>query len=186
MDIKIYTQEKGLKQILTVATVIVISFFIIWPLWNRTKSAYDSLQKTKDIEQKISDNIEKLNKQKNLLKEYNLEISRIPLAITEKANEDQFIKIAQFASEKNSITISKIDFAYTKQDVTFDMAVEGTYANILNFIEMLDLAPRIIHINSATMTKSKEDSFTGLVISSIKGKFFILPTKETPNDKPQQ
>jgi Tfp pilus assembly protein PilO len=138
--------------------------------------------KTKAIEEKLSDNIEKLNKQKKLLKEYELEIGRIPLAIPEKANEDQFIKIAQFAGGKSAITISKIDFEYAKEKVSFDMAVEGSYANILKFIEMINLAPRIIHVETVTMAKSKEESFTGLVISSIKGKFFILPKQKEPEN----
>ena len=182
MNTKNYAEEKGLIQILTLITIGIIGFCIIWPLWNRTKSAYENLQKTKVIEEKLSDNIEKLNKQKKLLKEYELEIGRIPLAIPEKANEDQFIKIAQFAGGKSAITISKIDFEYAKEKVSFDMAVEGSYANILKFIEMINLAPRIIHVETVTMAKSKEESFTGLVISSIKGKFFILPKQKEPEN----
>jgi Tfp pilus assembly protein PilO len=175
METKQFLEEKGIQQILSAAIILSVGFFIIWPLWNKTKETYNNLQKIKTVEEKINKNIQNLTKQKSLLKEYALEISAIPKAITPKANEDQFINIAQYASGKNKISISKIDFAYTDNEVNFDMAVEGSYPNISKFVEMLNIAPRIIHLKTLTLVKSKEDSFNGLVIASIKGKFFILP-----------
>lgn len=169
--------------IFSLISIIVFIFFAIQP----TITTISNLQKSIEDNQKVLDALTAKSRNLSLGKQ-NLENlgpdkkNRINLAMPNQANISTLIVSLQKSQNQasssalqiqpvNLVSIGEIPTAKTSlSEIDFSYSVSGSYNQLLEVLKNLNNSPRIISINSVSITK-QEDSPT---ILSINGKAYYL------------
>lgn len=179
-------KEKKIQAFITIAlTLIALSFFAIFAI-NPTLSTIANLQKQSEdntfVEQKLDVKFSNLNTLTESYKSIEPELSYVYNALPKTAEVPSLI--GQFATlgTQNNIIVSRVqiyevDLTKTQEGaqkfstVGFSIEAQGTYINILKYINSVTDFERIVTIDTISLSKGTEKDAN--LKLSIRGKAYF-------------
>jgi len=160
------------KAFATVLLVVGLSYFVIRPIALNTYTKYLQVLKYQQDIQKMKQNLKSLDAMERINKDYKDEIKLIDKIIPEKADEKSFIKDLSILCGKNKVSLVQTEFKYLRDSVTFNIQVDGSYANIPTLLKDIKNMLRLTSIEKLTVTSITDDPVSGNVKVNLTGRIF--------------
>ncbi|MBU1016964.1 MAG: type 4a pilus biogenesis protein PilO [Patescibacteria group bacterium] len=166
--------EKEAYKTLTISLFAVsfLSVFALRPSIRVIASYRKNLDTATEVNQQLTTKITNLEKAKQNLARYDIEIHKLNTALPAEFNQSDLLKGLSFLAAKNKITILKTEFSVSEREglletVKISLDARGTLDNIYSFLQNLEQEPRYIRINSVILQTAQT-----VVTAKISAKVF--------------
>ncbi|KPJ56062.1 hypothetical protein AMJ49_05815 [Parcubacteria bacterium DG_74_2] len=143
---------------------LVFVFFIIYSLLNEIKKDSQDFVVQKNSIAELQTRKENFNKLKNFYKNYQKDLEKIDNLLVDSEKPIEFIEFLEESAENSSLSINVSTSALLKPETekwnfsNYQLSLEGSFPNVLKFLEKLETAPYLIEISNLNIQKSSIES----------------------------
>ena len=170
--IDFHKQSKHVRVGLTVFLILVIIYFVIRPIAVNTYTKYLLTVKYREDIDRMNQNLEALNKIKQINQDFDKQIQLLERVIPVKAEEKDFLRDFAALCARNQLNLISTTFIHFDDSVTFTIDLDGRYENFPRLLNDVNNMLRLTSIESVKVEGQEIASERGVVNATITGRIF--------------
>ena len=170
--IDFHKQSKHVRVGLTVFLILVIIYFVIRPIAVNTYTKYLLTVKYREDIERMNQNLEALNKIKQINQDFDKQIKLLERVIPVKAEEKDFLRDFAALCARNQLNLINTTFVHFDDSVTFTIDLDGRYENFPRLLKDVNNMLRLTSIESVKVEGQEIASERGVVNATITGRIF--------------
>lgn len=151
-----------------VSVVLIAAFwFAAWrPTSHQLAAAHKRLSDAQSLQVQLRSQVSELRSEQKNVSSYESELKALQAAVPANASLDTIIDQLTAAAAASGVTLPAVDPSqaanptaspqkgqkYTVSSLALDITAQGTYPELLKFINLLDSAPRLFVVDNLAMT----------------------------------
>jgi len=167
-------QKTNLSIFLFIGFVILITIFVILPVFEEVKKNSQEVISEKEKLVSLESKIENLNKLKVVYEEFSPNLEKIDNLFVNPELPVEFITFLEKTAKSSEIEIKISPLSLRKKDIfpliNFQINATGFFPKFLSFLEKIENAPYLIEIQDLSINKS--DKTEGVILANFSIKVY--------------
>ena len=172
--------------------VLVVWFLFFWgPQGGRLSDARDRRDAAEERADQLEVQIARLRASQDRALQLTAQLEQLRVAVPEQPNLAQFLLDANDAAERSGIDFISVSPSQPSAGeagepaaVNLSINISGGYFQVLDFINRLEALPRLVVVDTLTLTPEGADTGTVRLSASISGRMFTTAAAAGPPGTP--